>query len=251
MTWPILLAAPFIGLLLSLFAAGGGMIAVPLLSYGTGMPFKQAIATSLVIVAFISLISLLQHKRWKLIDRRLHRFFAVSGMAGGWLGASIGLRMSDQIQSMLFATLLLLVAWWLLSHPMKNIHARAQQTPCNCPLAMLAGAGSGLLAGLLGVGGGFIIVPLLLMLGVKSYQSAIAHSLLMIITNSMVAVIGYGLNLDMAWRPVLIITLLAAFGSWLGSLIAAKHSSERLQKSFSLILCIVSAWMLYKAFFSI
>jgi len=248
MTWPVLLAAPLIGFLISLFAAGGGMVAVPLLSYGMGMPFKQAITTSLVIVACISLISLLQHKRWKLIDRRLHRFFALGGMLGGALGASIGLRMTDQAHSSLFAALLLLVAWWLYSHPMKSIHARAQQAPCNCPLAMLAGAGSGLLAGLLGVGGGFVIVPLLLMLGVKSYQSAIAHSLLMIITNSMVAVIGYGIHMDIAWRPILIITLLAAFGSWLGSLIASKQTSERLQGSFSLVLCIISAWMLYKAF---
>lgn len=68
MTLATLLIAPLIGLLLSLFAAGGGMIAVPLLSYGIGMPFKQAVATSLIIVACVSLIAVLHHQRWKLID---------------------------------------------------------------------------------------------------------------------------------------------------------------------------------------
>jgi len=82
MTLSLWLAAPMIGLLLSLFAAGGGMIAVPLLSYGLGMPFKQAIATSLIIVASVSFISLLQKKRWKLINWRLHRFSPLAASLG-------------------------------------------------------------------------------------------------------------------------------------------------------------------------
>ncbi len=170
MSLSLWLAAPFIGLLLSLFAAGGGMVAVPLLSFGAGMPLKQAIATSLIIVASVSFIALLQNKRWKLIEWRLHRYFAIGGMVGGFSGAHIGLRMDDQVQAIIFSLLVLIVAWWIHTDRMKLVSAHAKKTPCNCRYSLLAGIASGMVTGLLGVGGGFLIVPLLLMLGVATYQ---------------------------------------------------------------------------------
>ncbi len=242
------LAAPLIGLVLSLFAAGGGMIAVPLLSFGVGMPLKQAIATSLIIVACVSLIALLQKKRWRLIEWRLHRFFAIGGMIGGFSGASIGLQISDQLQTIIFAVLVLFVAWWMHSGSMKKISTRSKTTPCDCRYSMLAGLGTGLVTGLLGVGGGFLIVPLLLMLGVVNYKSALAHSLVLIISSSLVAALRYAENLDIDWQPTLFIVVLAALGAWLGSLIAGKYSSMRLQMAFSLMLTLMASWMIFKTF---
>jgi len=250
MSLALWLAAPLIGLVLSLFAAGGGMIAVPLLSFGVGMPLKQAIATSLIIVACVSLIALMQKKRWRLIDWRLHRFFAMGGMIGGFSGASIGLYIPDSIQATVFAVLVLFVAWWMHSNRMKQISAHAKTTPCDCRYSMLAGLGTGLVTGLLGVGGGFLIVPLLLMLGVANYQSAVAHSLVLIISSSLVAALRYAENLDIAWQPTLLIVALAALGAWLGSLISGRYSSARLQKAFSLMLTIMAGWMLYRSFFN-
>ena len=141
------LAAPLIGLVLSLFAAGGGMIAVPLLSFGFGMPLKQAIATSLIIVASVSFIALLQNKRWKLIEWRLHRYFAIGGMVGGYTGAHIGLQMSDQLLAILFATLVIVVAWWIHSDHMKLVNTLAKKAPCNCRYSLLAGMFSGMVTG--------------------------------------------------------------------------------------------------------
>jgi len=247
-TLSLWLAAPFIGLLLSLFAAGGGMIAVPLLNLGLGMPLKQAVATSLVIVAGVSLMALLHNKRWQMIDWRMHRFFAIGGILGGFSGASIGLHISDHLQAIIFAILVLFVAWWMHSGLMKQIIAQAKTTPCDCRYSMLAGIGTGLVTGLLGVGGGFLIVPLLLMLGVANYQSAVAHSLVLIISSSLVAALRYAENLDIAWQPTLLIVALAAAGTWLGSLVAKKYSSTHLQKAFSLMLTIMAGWMLYRAF---
>jgi len=248
MSLSLWLAAPLIGLVLSLFAAGGGMIAVPLLSFGLGMPLKQAIATSLIIVAAVSFLALLQKKRWQLIEWRLHRFFAVGGMFGGFTGASIGLHISNQLQAIIFALLVLFVAWWMHSGLMKKITVRAKTTPCDCRYSMLAGIVTGLVTGLLGIGGGFLIVPLLLMLGVASYQSALAHSLVLIISSSLVAAVRYAEHLDIAWFPTLWIVVLAAVGAWVGSLIANKCSSKHLQKAFSLMLTIMAGWMLYRTF---
>jgi len=248
MTISLWLAAPLIGLVLSLFAAGGGMIAVPLLTFGVGMPLKQAVATSLIIVASVSLIALLQKRRWQLIQWRLHRFFAIGGMIGGFSGASIGLYISDQMQAILFAVLVLFVAWLMHSGWMKKITAHAKTTPCDCRYSMLAGIATGLVTGLLGVGGGFLIVPLLLMLGVANYQSAVAHSLLLIISSSLVAALRYAENLDIAWQSTMLIVLLAAMGTWVGSLIADRYSSMRLQKAFSLMLTLMAGWILFRTF---
>ena len=242
------LTAPLIGLVLSLFAAGGGMIAVPLLNFGVGLPLKQSVATSLIIVAFTSLIALLQHGRWRLIEWRTHRFFAAGGMIGSFAGASIGLYIPDRLQASLFAVLVLLVAWWMHSDRMKSITSNAKNIPCNCRHSLLAGLGTGLVTGLLGVGGGFLIVPLLLMLGVASYQSAIAHSLLVIISSSLVAAIRYAGHLDIAWQPTLLIVVLAAMGTWVGGYISMRCSSHRLQKAFSLMLMVMAGWMLFRAF---
>jgi len=242
------LAAPLIGLVLSLFAAGGGMIAVPLLHYGIGLPLKQAIVTSLLVVASVSLIALLQHRRWQLIEWRLHRFFALGGIIGGFIGATIGLKISDELQSIIFALLVLLVAWWMHSDMMKQITATAKTTPCDCRLPMMAGVATGTVTGLLGVGGGFLIVPLLLMLGVKSYQSAVAHSLILIVSSSLVAALRYAERLDIAWHPIIWIVALAALGTWVGSRIASRYNTVHLQQAFRAMLVLMAGWMLFKSF---
>ena len=248
MSLSLWLVAPFIGLLLSLFAAGGGMVAVPLLSFGLGMPLKEAIAASLVIVACISLFALLQKKRWRLIDWRRHRFFAVGGIFGGLAGSLIGLRISDHIQALFFSMLLLAVAWWMHSDRMQMTMSYAKSIPCHCRYAVLAGVFTGIITGLLGVGGGFLIVPLLLMLGVPNYQAAVAHSLLLIVSSSLVAAYGYIEYLNIQWDVILTLGVLAALGAWVGNLLADKFSSQRLQRMFSFVLSVMAGWMLIKTF---
>ncbi|MDQ6956260.1 MAG: sulfite exporter TauE/SafE family protein [Mariprofundaceae bacterium] len=238
--------APLIGLVLSLFAAGGGMIAVPLLSFGVGIPLKQAIAMSLIIVASVSALALLHGKRWQHIEWKLHRFFAFGSMSGGFLGASIGLSISNQVQGIIFALLTLVVAWWMHSDVMKRITAAAQTTPCDCKLCFFAGLMTGVVTGLTGVGGGFLIVPLLLMLGVASYQSAVAHSLILIVPTSLIAAARYAENVDMVWHPTILIIVLAMLGAAAGNVMMKRYSPNHLQKGFSLMLVLVAVWMLIK-----
>jgi len=242
------LVAPLIGLLLSLFAAGGGLVAVPLLNAGLGMPLKEAIAASLMIVAATSFVALFQKGRWKLIDWRLHRFFAAGAMAGGFAGASIGLEISDKLQAALFSAMVLFIAWWIHSRPMKQLTEKAKQGECKCQYSLLAGFGTGLITGVIGVGGGFIIVPVLMMLGIANHQSAVAHSLLLIVSSSLVASFRYSQFLPVEWTPLLLIVALAAIGVWVGGLISGKVSSSRLQKAFSLALCLLAGWMLYRMY---
>jgi len=242
----IWLLAPLIGLVLSLFAAGGGMIAVPLLSFGAGLPLKEAIAMSLIIVAGVSALALLHERRWQHIEWKLHRFFAFGSMLGGFAGASLGLGMSDQTQTIIFASFILFTAWWLHSDTMKSISDNAKAAPCDCRYSLLAGLGAGIVTGVIGVGGGFLIVPLLLMLGVGSYQKAVAHSLVLIIPTSLVAALRYSESVNMAWYPVAVITALAALGVWVGNVLMRRYSSKHFQKGFSVMLVLLAMWMLIK-----
>jgi len=243
MSIAIWICAPLIGLVLSLFAAGGGMIAVPLLHSALDMSLKQAIATSLIIVASVSFVALLHGKKWRVIEWKLHRFFALGSMIGGFAGASIGLSISDHMQGIIFALIILFVAWWLHSDMMKNISAQAKEGPCDCRYSLFSGLATGVVTGLVGVGGGFLIVPLLLMLGVANYQVAVAHSLALIIPTSLVAALRYTEGVTIDWFSTALIIGLAIFGAWIGSLITKYYASEYLQKGFSVMLILLAVWM--------
>jgi hypothetical protein len=210
------------------------------------MPLKQAIAASLLIVALTSLMALIQKKGWKLINWRLHRFFAIGAMLGGFAGASIGIKISDQLQAVLFTILVLFIAWWINSGRMAQQSQQSTKTSCNCLYAVLSGFTSGIITGLLGVGGGFIIVPVLMLLGVANHQAAVAHSLLLIISSSLVASLRYYEYFSIPLQPMLGMLFLAAIGVWVGGWIAGKVSPARLQKGFSLALCLLAVWMLFR-----
>ncbi len=239
------LAAPFIGLALSLFGAGGGMTTVPLLAYGLHMPLKSAIASSLWIVAAVSLTSLLRQRAWGRMNIRLLIWLAVGGIAGSWLGSRIGLAISDALQGAIFGLLTWFVAWWM-RKPKPQV-ARVPVGVCHCARTFIAGILLGIVTGILGVGGGFLMVPVLIWLGISEYKLAVAHSLLLITLNATVAGLGYAGAVHIHVAPLLAIVVLAMAGSLAGSFLLQRWSSERLQGAFSLLLALIGGFMLMGA----
>lgn len=240
MTIWLWLVAPFIGLLLGLFGAGGGMLTVPLLSYGAGLPFKEAIATSLWVVAVVSLIATTQQRGWQVLRPKLLAFFMVGGIIGGLTGAWTGSWIAVWIQQALFALLLLLVAWWMQRVKLSDHY---EEKPCRCGLALLIGTGHGLLTGLLGVGGGFLMVPSLLLLGISHLPTAVVHSLVMIACNATVSGLVYLKNTEVSLSLIITVSVLAGIGSLIGSRLLLRLSKERLQQGFSIGLFILGLAM--------
>jgi len=241
-----LLIAPLIGVLLAVFGAGGGMLTVPLLSHGFGMPLKSAIAASLWIVATVSLLALIRQQAWRVLKLKLLVFFVAGGAVGSWLGANIGLAISEAVQGTVFALLVWFVAGWM--HYRSNqqgVEIAAQ--PCRCLLTLLFGVLLGIATGVLGVGGGFMMVPALTWLGISDYKSAVAHSLVLIVINAVIASATYFGHVEMAWQPVLWIAGLAAVGTVAGGILMHRIPYARLQSAFSLFLILVGALMLYDA----
>jgi len=235
------LAVPLMGLVLGLFGAGGGMLTVPILMYGAGMPIKQAIAVSLWIVAAVSLIAATHQRAWRVLQRRLLVFFSLGGLVGSVIGAWVGTWIDPLVQEGLFALLLFVVAWWLLR---VKLHDSPQDKPCHCGLAVLTGAGLGVVTGLLGVGGGFLMVPALVLLGVSHLPTAVAHSLILIAINATVSGITYAGSVDLPVKLMIGIVLVAAVGSMVGGYLLHRLPVGRLQWVLSLVLVVLGVVML-------
>jgi len=238
--------APLIGIMLALFGAGGGMLTVPLLNHVCDMPLKSAVAASLWIVAAVSLVALFRQRAWHQLQIKLLAFFIAGGGMGSWLGAHLGLIVSDALQGTVFGLLVWFVAWWM-RYRKKPLPLESPVQPCRCLVTLLTGVLLGIVTGMLGVGGGFMMVPALLWLGISDYKIAVSHSLVLIIINAVIAGMTYFGHVEMAWQPVLWIAGLAAMGTVLGSIFASRVSSVRLQSTFSLFLVLIGAVMLFDA----
>ena len=239
--------APLVGMCLAIFGAGGGMLTVPLLTHGVGLPLKSAIAASLWIVMAVSMIALIRQRAWKQVQPKLLAYFMAGGVIGSWVGAHAGLAVSDTVQGVMFALLVWFVAWWMSRQGPVDRALQNQSQPCRCLLTMVVGAALGMVTGVLGVGGGFLIVPALIWLGVSDFKVAVSHSLILIVINAAVAASTYLGRVELAWQPMFWITALAASGCLVGGAMMSRVTSARLQQMFRLLLLLVGAIMFYDA----
>jgi uncharacterized membrane protein YfcA len=240
------LGAMAIGVSLGLLGSGGSILTVPVLVYLIGQDEKVAIAGSLAIVGSIALAASLPYLRKKLVDWRIVVLFGIPGMAGTYGGAWIASWVSGLVQLTLFAIVMLLASWQMLK-PMTVDDTPHE--PREVWKIGLDGLLVGVLTGLVGVGGGFLIVPALVLLGGLRMHQAIATSLIIIALKSFTGFWKYldvldqlGLNLD--WNVIMIVTAVGAVGSFAGSRIATLVDQNKLKKIFGLFLIIMSIYIL-------
>lgn len=260
-----------VGLVLGMTGAGGSVVAVPLLMTGLGYAFPAATGVSLGAVALAALTGVLLRWRTGGISWGLATVLAGGGMlvspAGQWLGR----RLPSQLLLASFVVLMLAMAWRLWQQarwsPEATRAVRAAVPPgtCHepaCPLSgsgsfewrwpcvrrlLLAGAVTGLLSGLYGVGGGFVIVPVLVLLTRLPMQQAVATSLAVI-----AAVAGSAFLLFLVETPMPAgfwgVAGGAVAGMLAGSLIARRVAGPRLQQGFALLMLLLAVDMIVKSF---
>ncbi len=235
------------GTLLGLLGGGGSIIAVPILVYVFGMEAKAAIGTSLLIVGVASLLAAWSHHRDHSVLVSTALVFGVTGALGAFAGARLAHNISDVVQLTMFALAMALVGLLMLRPGKATTEAVSEPSVTALPVVLVVGLGAGLLTGLLGVGGGFIIVPAMTMLLHLPIKKAIGTSLVVVGINSMVAAISYGssINLSFAILPFAIGTVVAAP---IAGRLAHYIPQERLKTGFAICLLILSAWMMGKQF---
>jgi uncharacterized membrane protein YfcA len=240
------LGAMAIGVSLGLLGSGGSILTVPVLVYLIGQDEKLAIAGSLAIVGSIALAGSLQYLRKKLIDWRIVFLFGIPGMVGTYIGAWLATWVSGLVQLTMFAVVMLLASWQMLKPAVLD---DTPHEPREIWKIGLDGLLVGILTGLVGVGGGFLIVPALVLLGGLSMHRAVATSLLIIALKSFTGFWKYldvldqqGLVLD--WNAITIVSVLGILGSLIGSRIAGRVDQHKLRRVFGLFLIVMGVYIL-------
>jgi len=246
MAWPGAIA---IGISLGLLGSGGSILTVPVLVYLVGQDEKVAIAGSLFIVGSIALAGSLQFVRAGFINWRTVAIFGVPGMAGTYLGAAIAAYISGLMQLALFAVVMLLASYLMLRPIRLSESGRAPRA-----LWKIAGDGLavGIITGLVGVGGGFLIVPALVLLGGLSMHHAVATSLVIIALKSFSGFYKYldvldAQQLSLDWAVLGLVTALGIAGSFVGSRLARKVHQDRLKRWFGYFLIVMGIYILARS----
>lgn len=238
----IVLGAVLIGLSLGLLGSGGSIITVPLLIYVADEPAKLAIAESLFIVGCISAFGSISYIKRGLVNWKFVLLFGLPSMFGTYLGAWTSQFVSGEFQLLTFSIVMLLASRSMFS----PVNSTTTSTKSNVPApqnVFVIGAGIlvGAIAGFVGVGGGFLIVPALFLLGKLAFQQAIGTSLIIITMQSFIGYLKYQnvleqFALTMNWKTVSVIVFMGILGSMIGVRIADKIPQQQVRKIFAIVL---------------
>ena len=246
LAWP---GAVAIGVSLGLLGSGGSIITVPVLVYLLGQDEKLAIAGSLFIVGSIALVGSLQYVRLGMVDWRNVVVFGLPGMAGTWLGALLAAFVPGIVQLTIFA-LVMLLASYLMLRPVDLEQAEIVRR-ATWKIG-IDGLVVGVLTGLVGVGGGFLIVPALVLLGGLAIHTAVATSLVIIALKSYSGFLKYldvldAQKLTLDWNVLMIVTGLGIAGSIVGAKIANRIPQQRLKRGFGYFLIVMGVYILARS----
>ena len=230
------LAGLFTGLMLGLTGAGGSILTLPALIAIVGLSPQPAVGASLISVGLTAATGLMRHLRAGHVVWR-----AAAGMAGGGAitaaaGGYLGRLMPGSWLMTVFGFLMLLVAWRMGS----STSVRKGSSPAGMGRLLVMGAGVGLLSGILGIGGGFLIVPVLVGPGGLSMQAAVGTALAVITVNATVGLAGAMARLGaLPWAAVLPFVVASLIGGQFGAHLASRSSAGRLTKIFAALVLLV------------
>jgi uncharacterized protein len=265
-----------IGLSLGLIGGGGSILAVPILIYVIGLTPKAAIAMSLAVVGLVSAIGAIPHGLNGNVNLRVAAVFTPPAMVGAYLGARLASLpiISDRLQLLCFGVIMVLASLLTIrkgrraappAEPVASVEQRQDfdanldQNPVQKPnhtrpsnrwLSLLAvslqGLGVGVLTGFVGVGGGFLIIPALVLLGGLPMKEAIGTSLVIITLNSVSGFLGYLGQVDLNLTLLVSFTLAASCGTIAGAWLNRRMDARHLQTGFGYFVLVVAGFVLFK-----
>ncbi len=232
-----------IGLSLGLLGGGGSILTVPILVYVLGLEPKSAIATSLIVVGLTSGVAMLSHARGGRVQWRTGLFFGVAGMAGAYGGGKVAHFIPGGVLLLGFAVMMLVAAVAM----MRDRKAGPESgLPRSLPIVkvLIQGVLVGFVTGLIGAGGGFVVVPALVLLGGLPMHVAVGTSLFVIMMNSLSAFAGYIGHAEINWTLASVVSGAAMVGSVIGGKLAARVPQKILRKIFAWFIVVMGIFML-------
>jgi uncharacterized membrane protein YfcA len=229
-----------VGVTLGMLGGGGSILTVPILVYVLGLPAHQAIATSLFVIVATSAAALATYARAGLVRFRIGLMFGVTSMAGAFVGGRFAHGIPGGLLLVGFGVVMLATSIAMLSS--RRVVARSAGPS---PLALAAqGLAVGAITGLLGAGGGFLIVPALVLLGNVPIREAIATSLFVILLTATAALVGHlGTTAVDPWVTGWI-SAAAVLGSIAGARLAPRVPAESLRHAFGWLVLAVATFLL-------
>jgi len=238
-----------IGLSLGLIGGGGSVLAAPVLIYIMGVPTKTALAMTLVIVGVASLIGVIPHWMQKNVNFQTVTFFAPPAMLGAYLGARIAAFpfVTSTIQLVAFALMMLIASISMIRKDARTakpqLNATSQHKFRGLAIA-LEGLGVGIITGFVGIGGGFLVIPALVLLGKTSMKEAVGTSLVILALKSVTGFIGYLDQVTINWNLLFSFTIAASTGILIGAYLTRFVQAKDLEKGFGYFVLAVAIFIL-------
>jgi hypothetical protein len=239
-----LILSAVIGLSLGLIGGGGSILTVPILVYFLGVEPHEAVGMSLAVVGATSIFGAYFHWKRGSVDFSSGTLFGTSGIIGALLGSPLTKTVSPAVLLLIFGALMFVVAVSML---WRRNYSGDETTPrINRSKAVLAGFGVGVLTGFLGVGGGFLIVPALVLFGGLKMKEAIGTSLFVIFLNCVAGLVGHASQNHFGWTLTALVTGLAVGGAGLGTVLSNRLAAHSLQKMFAVLVLAVAVFLISK-----
>lgn len=227
-----LLLTVLVGLSLGLLGGGGSILMVPILTYVTGMEAQQAIVVSLIVVGTTAAVSTLGHARHGRVQWRTGLLFGAAGMVGAFAGGLLGGHLPAQVLMIAFALMMLATAVAMIRGKKTTDSPRTAPEQLPMGKVLIEGLIVGLATGIVGAGGGFLVVPALVLLAGLPMSTAVGTSLLVIAMKSVAGVAGYLTTTSVDWVLAAALTTVAILGSVAGSRLQARIPEQALRQAF-------------------
>ena len=235
-----------VGLVFGLLGAGGSILTVPVLVYALKQDPKVAIVMALPIVGGVALVGVTRHVRAGNVDLRTAIPFGFAAMIGAFGGAKLAQFVSGQVQLVLLSVLMLGAAFSMVRQAQVTVEP-VDITRKLSPQVLAIGALTGVLTGLVGIGGGFLLVPALVLLANVRLSAAVGTSLVVITLNTIAGYLGYLGSVDVPWNLVWMFGGIAAVGIVIGTALLPKVPQAALKRAFAALLVLVSMFILYRS----
>jgi uncharacterized membrane protein YfcA len=239
-----------VGFTLGLVGGGGSILAVPLLLYVVGMPDPhQAIGTSALAVAVNAFANLIPHARARHVRWQPALIFAACGLVGAFAGSSIGKVVDGHRLLILFALLMLVIAVMMFRGRKATGDGPIVERRLNPWRLGIIGLATGTLSGFYGIGGGFLVVPGLILGTGMPTIAAIGSSLVAVGAFGMTTALNYAVSGMVEWPTALLFIAGGIGGGWAGARLAKRLSAQRqtLTRLLGCMLVVVAVYMLYRS----
>lgn len=238
-----------VGLALGLFGGGGSILAVPLMAYVVGVSNPHlAIGTSAFAVAANALANLIGHARLGHVKWRCASIYSLAGIAGAYLGSTIGKLMDGQHLLLAFAFLMLLVGALMLKGRAVQGDPGAHCSRENAHKVIAFGGLTGVLSGFFGIGGGFLIVPGLMASTGMPILFAVGSSLVAVTAFGLTTAANYAVSGLIDWTLAGVFIVGGVVGGTIGAAVATRLAARKgaLNTMFAFMIFIVAGYMIYR-----